>query len=301
MPGSEGNGSNGRPPDDLSAILQNVKTQVARGVPDRKRAPAETTSAAIVPFEFEEKRVRTVTRDGAMWFVAADVCRVLEISKHRDAVARLFEDERGLVLVDTLGGPQEVAAVSESGLNALIMRSRKPSAQRFRKWVTAEVLPQIRRTGSYRRPDSDAEAMHRALSDPAVLRGLLGEYVEKVRVAEERLAIAAPKATTLDTMLATSAPAPNADIAAQCALVKALGSTHELHAEIVARTGTKLRIHSVRVWRYRGISRHWRPLIAALATERRLPVPKGFLAPLPETPEPPAPIARHPSDDRWPA
>lgn len=96
-------------------------------------------------YKFEGKEVRVI---GEM-FVAKDVCDVLGIEKHRDAMSRLDDDERGSVLVDTLGGQQEMAAVNESGLYTLIMRSRKSAAKRFRKWVTAEVLPSIRRTGQY--------------------------------------------------------------------------------------------------------------------------------------------------------
>ena len=105
---------------------------------------------AVLPFDFEEQAVRVVIIDDAPWFVAADVCRALEIRKYRDAISRLDEDEGRPVIVDTLGGPQGMAAVSESGLYALIVTSRKPSAKRFRKWVTSQVLPAIRRTGQYR-------------------------------------------------------------------------------------------------------------------------------------------------------
>ncbi|MFN3973448.1 MAG: Bro-N domain-containing protein [Gemmobacter sp.] len=104
----------------------------------------------VIPFDFEELAVRVIMVDEAPWFVAADVCRALGISKYRDAIARLDDDERVSVLVDTLGGQQSMSAVSESGLYALILTSRKPAAKRFRKWVTAQVLPAIRRTGQYR-------------------------------------------------------------------------------------------------------------------------------------------------------
>lgn len=100
-------------------------------------------------FDFNAKQVRVVRRDGSPWFVAKDVCDVLGISKYRDATARLDEDERGSVLLDTLGGQQRVSAVSESGLYALIFQSRKAEAKTFRKWVTSTVLPAIRKTGSY--------------------------------------------------------------------------------------------------------------------------------------------------------
>ncbi|GCD56592.1 BRO-N domain-containing protein [Acetobacter pasteurianus] len=111
----------------------------------------------IIPFSFEDHAVRVVTREGEPWFVLADVCAVLEIAHHRDAASRLDEDERGSVVVDTLGGQQEVVAVNESGLYNLIFTSRKPEAKRFRKWVTGKVLPAIRKTGSYALPTDKQE------------------------------------------------------------------------------------------------------------------------------------------------
>ena len=99
--------------------------------------------------------MRVVLRDGEPWFVAADVCRVLEIGNSRDAVARLDEDERdGVGITDTIGRRQEMTVISESGLYALIFTSRKDAAKRFRKWITAEVIPAIRRTGRYEMPQA---------------------------------------------------------------------------------------------------------------------------------------------------
>ena len=93
--------------------------------------------------------IRVSTVEGEPWFVAKDVCDALGTSKYRDAVSRLDDDERGSVLVDTLGGAQETSTVSEPGLYKLIMRSRKPEAKAFQRWVTHEVLPAIRKTGGY--------------------------------------------------------------------------------------------------------------------------------------------------------
>lgn len=97
--------------------------------------------------EFGE--VRTVLRDGEPWFVAADVCRALGIENSRDAVSRLDEDEKGVAIADTLGGKQEMQVVSEPGMYSLIFASRKPEAKAFKRWVTHEVLPQIRKKGFY--------------------------------------------------------------------------------------------------------------------------------------------------------
>lgn len=103
----------------------------------------------LVPFCFDDKLVRIADQDGSPWFVAKDVCDVLGLVNSRKAVAALDDDEKGVTISDTLGGPQEVSIVSESGLYALIFRSRKPAAKAFRKWVTAEVLPSIRQNGGY--------------------------------------------------------------------------------------------------------------------------------------------------------
>ena len=103
-------------------------------------------------FNFNEKEstpIRVQVINNEPWFVAKDVCQVLGIEKHRDAISRLDEDERGSVLVDTLGGKQQFTAANESGLYHLIFQSRKPEAKKFRKWVTGEVLPAIRKTGRY--------------------------------------------------------------------------------------------------------------------------------------------------------
>jgi len=106
----------------------------------------------IQAFDFNEHAVRVMLRESQPWFVAADVCRVLEIANSRDALRGLDEDEKGVGSADTLGGPQNLNLISESGLYALIFKSRKPEARKFRKWVTAEVLPALRQTGAYGQP-----------------------------------------------------------------------------------------------------------------------------------------------------
>ncbi|MCM0083947.1 Bro-N domain-containing protein [Geomonas sp. Red32] len=103
-------------------------------------------------FQFESQQVRTVMKDGEPWFVAADVCGVLDVSQPHHAVARLDDDEKGSDIITTPGGQQLVNVINESGLYSLILTSRKPEAKRFKKWVTGEVLPTIRKTGSYGDP-----------------------------------------------------------------------------------------------------------------------------------------------------
>ncbi len=100
-------------------------------------------------FQFHGLSVRTILREKEPWFVTKDVCLVLGIGNYRDATSGLDEDEKGVGTIDTLGGMQSMSIISESGLYALIFKSRKPEAKAFRKWVTSEVLPALRKTGSY--------------------------------------------------------------------------------------------------------------------------------------------------------
>ncbi|MES1996392.1 MAG: Bro-N domain-containing protein [Pseudomonadota bacterium] len=107
---------------------------------------------ALTCYYFEEVAIRVVMVAGEPWFIAKDICGVLGLSNTSQALSRLDEDEKGVILSDTLGGAQELNAVSESGMYGLVMSSRKPEGRRFRKWVTAEVLPSIRKTGKYELP-----------------------------------------------------------------------------------------------------------------------------------------------------
>ena len=99
---------------------------------------------------FENKEfgaVRTATINGEPWFVANDVCAILEID--RTQTRRLDDDEKGVCLIHTLGGDQKMSIVNEFGLYSLILRSRKPEAKAFRRWITHEVIPAIRKYGMY--------------------------------------------------------------------------------------------------------------------------------------------------------
>ena len=101
---------------------------------------------------FEDPRFgqqRSIMIDGEPWFVATDVCRALEIGDPHKAVSRLDEDEKGRNSIPTLGGIQELITVSESGLYSLVLGSRKPEAKAFKRWITHEVIPSIRKHGAY--------------------------------------------------------------------------------------------------------------------------------------------------------
>lgn len=102
---------------------------------------------------FENKEfgeIRTVMVDGEPWFVGKDVAGALGYSNHRDALSkRVDEEDKGVAICDTLGGNQEMVIINESGLYSMIFGSKLDSAKRFKHWVTSEVLPSIRQTGTY--------------------------------------------------------------------------------------------------------------------------------------------------------
>lgn len=106
-------------------------------------------TTAIQLFNFEGLPIRTGGTADQPWWVAADVCAVLGIANARDAVSGFAEDEKSVATTDTPGGKQQMLVVSESGLYRLVFKSRKPEAERFRRWVFSEVLPTIRKTGGY--------------------------------------------------------------------------------------------------------------------------------------------------------
>ena len=148
---------------------------------------AKVTDGALSVYQFDEWRVRIIDQDGEPWWVLRDVCEALGIGNSRDVGARLAEDEKGVASIDTLGGPQFVAIVNESGLYEVILRSDKPDAKRFRTWITHEVLPSIRKTGAYAAPGF---AIPKTLSE--ALR-LAADLEEKRAVLESKVVADAPK------------------------------------------------------------------------------------------------------------
>lgn len=148
-------------------------------------------TTSLVPFDFDGQPIRTITIDTEPWFVVRDVCQILGIGNPSQAISYLDEDEKGVITNETLGGPQQVGIVNESGLYSLILRSRKPEAKAFKKWITSVLLPTIRKTGSYQAPQSREEVM--AL-------GLRAAH-ELIEEKEQRIAELEPKARTFDTFL----------------------------------------------------------------------------------------------------
>jgi len=138
-------------------------------------------------FPLTNQETRIVDIDGNPWWLAKDVCEILGLENVSQAISRLDEDEKSFIIInDGTPGTPNRAAINEPGLYSLILRSSKPEAKTFRRWVTHEVLPQIRKTGVYGDP-------MKALADPDALRGLLLTYTEKVIALEAKVAEQAPK------------------------------------------------------------------------------------------------------------
>ena len=134
-------------------------------------------------FNYNSSEVRTVQRDGEPWFVLKDVCQVLDLGSPHKVAERLDPDEKGRNLIPTPGGNQETTIINESGLYNVILRSDKPEAKPFRKWVTSEVLPTIRRHGMY----ATAETVEKMLSDPDAMIQVFTALKEE-RAARQALA-----------------------------------------------------------------------------------------------------------------
>lgn len=118
---------------------------------------------SIVQFSFESSSIRTLGDAISPLFVAADVAAILGYGSTKDATRILDDDEKQTVSIDTNGGKQSMTAVTESGLYAMIFKSKRPEAKRFRKWVTSEVLPAIRKTGRYEAQTTITPAEQRAI------------------------------------------------------------------------------------------------------------------------------------------
>lgn len=136
-------------------------------------------------FNFMGTDVRVVMKDDEPWFVASDVCTVLGVTNNRDALRILDDDEKGVGISDTNGGPQTVGIISEAGMYTLALRSRKPQAKPFRRWVTHEVLPAINRTGSYAIPQMQlqtaAQIIDQICDDPITCTVLSTKIAARIK------------------------------------------------------------------------------------------------------------------------
>lgn len=171
----------------------------------------------MIPFAYGEQPVRVAEIDGEPWFVAVDIAAVLDLGNIHSSIALLDDDERGLHTMETPSGTQQVVVISEPGLYSLILRSRKPQATPFRRWITHEVIPTVRKHGMY----ATADALDRMLADPTTmirtLEALRDERAARVeaeqRAAEldvtaseqrARLRLVEPKAAAFDRWLSSN-------------------------------------------------------------------------------------------------
>lgn len=200
-------------------------------------------------FRYDGADVRTIVVDGEPWFSAVDVCAVLEIGNTSAAVGRLDSDERTLISIEG----RSLNWVSEAGLFGLILGSRKPEARAFKRWVTHEVLPSIRRTGAYL-AETPEQLMSRAL---VTAQGIIERK-------DEQISVLTPRAEAWDELADAGTDYAVADAAS---ILKRAGvdTGPQRLFESLAEIG----------WTYRGERRRWRPYATALdsgyLTERAMP------------------------------
>lgn len=176
---------------------QRVRDARASSVNNFEAIHVENHSTNVIPFKFDQREVRTLLIDGEPWFVAADACGSIGIANVSLAVNGradregdgLDADERGIATVNTPSGDQEMLVVNESGLYSLIFKSRKVEAKRFRKWVTAEVLPAIRKHGRYEDEKRKMPTLVNELigmSELNVIKGTIRDKAKDVAAAKRR-------------------------------------------------------------------------------------------------------------------
>lgn len=160
--------------ETLAIIRDGGKNETLAALLEKERnlttALQGTVESSLLPLNFKGCAVRTVMIGNMPWFVAKDVCEVLELSDVSMSVAKLDDDEKLVQKLFVSGQNRDMIIVNESGLYTLIMRSNKPEARLFRKWVTSEVLPSIRATGQYTMPqlvENRLAAMEKMLVDNA--------------------------------------------------------------------------------------------------------------------------------------
>jgi prophage antirepressor-like protein len=164
----------------------------------------------LIPFLFKDATLRVSARNNGPWFVLVDACKLLDINNPAQAAARLDSDEKDtIILNDGIRGNPNTIIINESGLYSLVLGSRKPEAKTFKRWVTHEVLPALRRTGSYGSTPQPID-----LTDSNFVLKLLEAQATKALAetkraddAETRVAVLAPRAAALDEIAASSGSA----------------------------------------------------------------------------------------------
>lgn len=156
----------------------------------------------IHPFTYNAQPVRVVTIDGEPWFVLADLCKVLDLAKPSRVAMRIADDMKGAHLMSTPGGDQEMTIVSEAGMYEVIIRSDKPEAAAFRRWVTSEVLPSIRKHGGYLTDQKIEDILDNPDTIIQLATKLKSERAKRAAL-EKQAAIDTPKARFADAVSAS--------------------------------------------------------------------------------------------------
>ena len=144
-------------------------------------------SEELQVFNFNDRDVRIVDKEGSPWFVAKDVCKVLGIKNHKMTVKELDSDEKDLIELSTRGGVQRVRVVSESGLYYIMRSSYKPIAKKFDKWLRSVVIPSIREKGYYStKPLTSAEMLLAAAEELVKHERQLKDHEERISMIEEQ-------------------------------------------------------------------------------------------------------------------
>jgi prophage antirepressor-like protein len=134
--------------------------------------PSDKSTISLLPLYYEGHRIRThVDSIGMIWWVAQDICAILGVEEARNVMRHFPEDEKGVYSIHTLGGSQQTLCVNEPGLYRLVFQSRKPDAETMKRWVFHEVLPTLRRTGTYTMPPAADELA--PATDQLTLQGML--------------------------------------------------------------------------------------------------------------------------------
>ena len=151
-------------------------------------------------FSFENKQIRAMKIESESWFVGNDVARVLGYSQTAKAIREhIDEEDKGVSVLDTPGGKQQMTIINESGLYSLILSSKLPTAKKFKRWVTSEVLPTIRKHGAYL-TDAKAEAI---VTDKTALADLLQQAADQLKAKDIQIEEMKPKALFADSVSAS--------------------------------------------------------------------------------------------------
>ena len=170
---------------ELPPLDEPIRAEFEISEPEQEEPAGEITAFTSTEFG----TVRTVVQNGEPWFVAADVCRALDVGNSRQALTRLDDDEKGVISSDTPGGTQNFATVSEAGLYSLVLSSRKPEAKAFKRWITHEVIPSIRKHGAY----MTQQTIDNIIADPSNFMKLVGALADEkqktARLTEQNTAL----------------------------------------------------------------------------------------------------------------